>query len=150
MKHDHQGVTLLYANSPVRPDQLKLAESLFSTVGEVAVLEDEGLFNAATAISGCGPAYFYHLADSLTQAAGDVGLSEKIAEKLAHQTFIGASALLINTSESASTLKNQVARPGGITEAALKVLENSSEGLSQLMSKAVHKAVERSRELSQN
>lgn len=145
-----QGMTVIFADPNIEPSQLTLAKRLFEAVGKIAVIDNEGLFDAATAIAGCGPAYLYLLVESLTQAAIDAGIAQGLAEKLARQTLIGAGISLSHSTESAPILKNKVASPGGVTEAALKILDNKVNGFPALMRQAVKAATERSRELSNN
>ena len=144
----NQGISVGMANEFVNKHQLATAHFLFKALGKVIWLEDERAFNAVTALSGCGPAYLFLLTDCLAKAGQEAGLSKSVAEQLARYSMIGAGTLLEHSDESPSILKQRVASPGGVTEAALKVLENATEGLPQLMSCAIKVAVERSKELS--
>ena len=140
-----QGMTVAMAANTLDKQHIKIADQLFSSIGELAWINDESLFDGVTAVSGCGPAYIYLLVESLIAAGQQVGLSKELAEKSARQTMIGAGVLLAQLSESAQTLKHKVTSPGGATEAALKVLEPDFQ---DLMSQAVASAAKRSRELS--
>jgi pyrroline-5-carboxylate reductase len=144
----NKGMTFGYACPSIESLDLSLAHELFSCLGKMLWLESEPLFDPASALSGCGPAYLYLLADSLTQAGIKAGLEPDIAETLARQTMIGAGVLLDHTTDSAQILKKKVASPGGVTEAALQVLEHPETGLPSLMINAINAAVKRSRELA--
>lgn len=116
------GMTALCAGSHARDEHMELAESLFSPIGEVARLEEEKM-DAATAVSGSGPAYLFYLAEALEEAAACEGLSRETAEKLVRQTLYGASALLVRDKEGPEELRRRVSSPGGTTESAIKILE---------------------------
>ena len=107
----------------------------------------EGDMDIVTAISGSGPAYFFHFADSLIKAAVSNGLSEEIATELVLYTMLGSAKLLNDSDFSARELIAQVASKGGTTEAALSVFNDKK--IDQIILAAVEKARQRSKELSQ-
>ena len=141
-----QGITALYANAAVRPEQLQLAEQLLGAIGAVVQLEDESLMDAVTALSGSGPAYVFLLAEVMQQAGEALGLEAGLAGQLARQTVIGAAALLDEAGEPASVLRENVTSKGGTTAAALSVLMGP-DGLDQLMERAMQAARDRGRAL---
>lgn len=142
------GAAGVYATNKAKA-RLEKAKSIFDSVGEAVVVEDEGLLDAVTAVSGSGPAYFFLLIEELIKAGAELGLSEELARRLVLQTAKGASLLAVEADkrgESPSELRRKVTSPGGTTEAALRVF---SEGdFSRLVTRAVKGACERSRELS--
>ena len=142
-----QGMTVLVANSGVDEPGRETCESLMAAVGQVAWLEDEGLMDAVTAVSGSGPAYVFLLIECLTEAAIQVGLSGALADQLARTTVAGAGAYALSSELDAGELRRRVTSPGGTTEAALGVLAGNDELLG-LMKRAVQAATERSRELA--
>ena len=117
-----------------------------ATVGETAWLQEEGLMDAVTAVSGSGPAYVFYLIECLAQAAEDVGLAPELAAHLALQTVSGAGELARLSNDEAAQLRVNVTSPGGTTQAALEVLMEKN-GLKPLMAAAVHAAKNRGREL---
>jgi pyrroline-5-carboxylate reductase len=98
-----------------------------------------------TAVSGSGPAYFFLLAESLTEAAVKIGLSQKQAEEMVIQTMLGAAQLLTQSGQSPAVLRQNVTSKGGTTEAALKVFESTD--FRGITAKAVMAACERAKEL---
>ncbi len=141
-----RSVTVLVANDKVVPSQREIADNLMAAVGQVAWLEDEGLMDAVTAVSGSGPAYVFLLAETLTYAGLRAGLSADMAATLARATVAGAGEMLHRTDIPPAVLRKNVTSPGGTTAAALDVLM-ADERLDALMIKAVEAAAKRSREL---
>jgi len=81
-------------------------------------------------------------------AAGEAeGLPPAIAMQLARATVCGAGELAFRAPESAAQLRINVTSPGGTTAAALAHLMDPVTGLPPLMTRAVHAAAERGREL---
>ena len=124
-----------------------VAHVLFGPVAAVADLDDEGLMDAATAVSGSAPAYLYAFIEALEAAGVAEGLTVEQAATLARSTMIGAAALMDGNPADPAELRRQVTSPGGTTEAALKVLQGEG-GLPDLLKRAAHAAVARAGELS--
>jgi pyrroline-5-carboxylate reductase len=143
-----RGITVCCAGPRVTEAQRTLCQQLLSAVGEVGWVADEGLIDAATGISGSGPAYVFLLAECLAAAARDVGLDDELAKRLANATISGAGEMLRVSGLEPATLRQNVTSPNGTTAAALKILMGDSNGLERLMITAVRAAVARSRELS--
>lgn len=136
-----QGVAAVFAtNAEARAS----AFSLFSPVATVIALADEAGMDAATAVSGSGPAYLYAFVEALQAAAVSVGLPPPDAAELARATVVGAAAMLAAGDRSPEELRREVTSPAGTTQAALDVLQPA---LAPLMREAVRAAMERSREL---
>ena len=142
-----RGMTVLFANARVTAAARALAEELLGAVGETAWVDDEGLLDAVTAVSGSGPAYVFHLIECLADAGASVGLPAELAARLARATVSGAGELAHRETATAETLRRNVTSPGGTTEAALEVLM-SDDGLAALLRRAVAAAERRSRELA--
>ena len=143
-----EGASALFANDKAKP-MLEKAKSIFSAVGEAVVVDDEGLIDAVTAVSGSGPAYYFLLMEEMIKAAGQLGLPDEIAKTLVLQTAKGAALLAADAdkrAESPAELRRKVTSPGGTTEAALKVF--AEHKFSSLIAEAIKRARDRSRELS--
>lgn len=117
---------------------------LFGLLGEVIPV-DERLFDAATAISGCGPAFFALTVEALVDAGVKEGLSASQAGELALSTMAGTAELLRRHSGDTVSVKRAVASPGGVTAAGLAALEE--HGLRAALAAAVEAVVERAAEL---
>jgi pyrroline-5-carboxylate reductase len=142
-----RGITVAVAADNVSSAQRGTADSLLRATGAVEWVEDEGLMDAVTAVSGSGPAYVFLLAEELARAGVAAGLPEALAAKLARETVAGSGELLHRSGLSATTLRQNVTSPGGTTAAALEVLMGA-DGLQSLMTRAVTAATRRSRELA--
>jgi pyrroline-5-carboxylate reductase len=143
-----RGITVGVANAHVTPAQRATCDALLRAVGEVGWVDDEGLIDAVTAVSGSGPAYVFYLAECLAEAGVAAGLAPELAQKLARCTVAGSGELLHRSDLGADVLRQNVTSPGGTTLAALQVLMAERDGLPELMRKAVAAATRRSRELA--
>jgi pyrroline-5-carboxylate reductase len=142
-----RGITAAYANPNVDAGQRALCQELLEAVGEVVWVDDEGLLDAVTAVSGSGPAYVFLLIECMAEAGVAAGLPADIAARLARATVAGSGELARLSPEAADQLRRNVTSPGGTTEAALGVLM-ADDGMSPLMRRAVEAATRRSRELA--
>ena len=142
-----RGITAAYANPHVTAAQKALCDSLLSAVGAVGWVDDEGLIDAATAVSGSGPAYVFLMAECLAEAGVKAGLPTELAAQLARWTVAGAGELLHRSDLPAATLRQNVTSPNGTTYAALQVLMGEG-GLQNIMTQAVAAAARRSAELA--
>jgi len=143
-----EGASVLFANEKAKT-RVEIARLIFLSVGEAIVIEDEGLLDAITAVSGTGPAYFFLLMDEMIRTGIKLGLPEDVARDLVLQTGKGATLLAEKTAgegESPAQLVKRVATPGGTTEAALKVF--AANNFSRLITDALTAACNRSEELS--
>lgn len=135
-----ESVTCLCKGSLATDDDLELAQELFYYLGAVRII-DEPMMNAATAISGSGPAYIFYFIENSTldpenipeharhdmmrrleKAAEVLGFSTEDAAFLAANTTTSTITLLHKTKLPAQELRKQVTSKGGTTEAALDIL----------------------------
>ena len=142
-----RGITVAVAAKNVGPAQRDIADGLLRATGMVEWVEDEGLMDAVTAVSGSGPAYVFLLAEELARAGVEAGLPEALATKLARETVAGAGELLHRSDLASATLRQNVTSPGGTTAAALEVLMGP-DGMQSLLTRAVAAATGRSKELA--
>ncbi|MDO4412804.1 pyrroline-5-carboxylate reductase [Cutibacterium sp.] len=94
---------------------------LLRTVGTVVEVPEK-LHDAATAVSGSGPAYVFLMAEAMIDAAVAMGLPRDQASQLTVATLAG-SAELLAAGEHPAVLRSKVTSPGGTTAAALAELE---------------------------
>jgi pyrroline-5-carboxylate reductase len=140
------GATALHANAKVSAVQHNLAESILRAVGIALWVETEDELDAVTAVSGSGPAYYFLLMEAMEKAALDMGLSLGTARLLVQQTALGAAKIALESASSPEDLRRQVTSPGGTTQQAIETFEQG--GFTELVSKALHAARDRSIEMS--
>jgi pyrroline-5-carboxylate reductase len=120
------GVTAFTSTDPVTRIELVMVQNLLNTTGKTIYVEKEEMIDAATAISGSGPAYVYYFMNAMISAAKQMGFSDSEAELLVSQTFTGAVGLYNNSNFSCNEWIKRVASKGGTTEAALKVFQETT------------------------
>ena len=142
------GVTAFTSTDPVTRIELVMVQNLLNTTGKTLYVEKEEMIDAATAISGSGPAYVFYFMKAMIEAAQNMGFNQSEAELLVSQTFTGAVDLYNKTDLSCQDWIGKVASKGGTTEAALRVF-NEKELYDDIMS-GTNAALRRARELGQN
>jgi len=142
-----QGVSVVCANAAATQEQRETCGDLLKAGGAVFWLDDEGLMDAVTAVSGSGPAYVFLLTECMAKAGVSLGLPADLAEELAKLTVAGAGVLMRQSDEPPAQLRQNVTSPNGVTAAALSVLMGE-DGMQELLARALKAAAERSKELS--
>ena len=93
--------------------------------GQVDPLE-ERLIDAASALSGSGPAYMYVFLEALADGAVACGLPRAKAMDYAAMTMLGSAEMFLQSGQHPGALKDAVCSPGGSTIAGIRELENHS------------------------
>jgi pyrroline-5-carboxylate reductase len=138
------GATALSPGAHATDDDLATARFIFDAVG-ISLVLDESQLDAVTGLSGSGPAYVFLILEALADAGVKVGLSRRDAQRLAAQTMMGASKMLLETNEHPGRLKDMVTSPGGTAIVGLHTLEQG--GLRTTLINAVESATRRAQEL---
>jgi len=141
-----EGVSALFsrdADAATRDE----ATALIAPLGEVEWIADEALFDAVTALSGCGPGFLFRFIDALAAAGVALGLPADQAGRLAVATVKGSGLLAAQSSESPAVLADRVASPGGSTREGLNVLD-AGDALKTLLAKTLAAAAKRNGELA--
>jgi pyrroline-5-carboxylate reductase len=139
------GMTVFTASANVDRKELFIIQNLINTTGKSVYVENEKLIDAATAISGSGPAYVFYFMQSMIKAAVNLGFNESEAELLVNQTFMGSVAIQNSFSLSNEEWIQKVASKGGTTERALQVFEKVN--LEKTIVEAIKAANDRALEL---
>lgn len=139
-----EGTSAICCNNNVSDKELQQAENIFNAVG-ISVLLDETYLDAATGLSGSGPAYVFTFIEALIDAGIKVGLTRYTAETMAVQTVLGAAKLMQQEKKHPAVLRSMVTSPGGTSIAAHHFLEK--KGFGGILMDAVEIAVNRSKDL---
>ena len=139
------GATALFANDAVSDEQREVAEVILRSAGIALWVEEEGLLDAVTAVSGSGPAYYFLLMEHMIRTGVGLGLSGEQACALTLQTALGAARMALESGRPPEELRVGVTSPGGTTERALELFREG--GFGELVEHALTGARDRSREL---
>ncbi|HCA85857.1 MAG TPA: pyrroline-5-carboxylate reductase [Streptomyces sp.] len=140
-----EAMSVISAGSHATEKHLAHAEEIFNGVGKTLRVP-EGQQDAATALSGSGPAYFYFLVEAMTDAGILLGLPRDKAHDLIVQAAIGAAVMLRDSGEHPVKLREAVTSPAGTTINAIRELER--HGVRAALLAALEAARDRSRELA--
>lgn len=116
------GVTLFCASPEVTEAEKQMLRELLAPSGAVSELS-EPLLDAATGVTGCGPAYAAMFIEALADGAVACGLPRRQAVEYAAQMVAGTAQLLLQTGEHPGSLKDRVCSPGGSTIQGVRTLE---------------------------
>ncbi len=117
---------MAYTPEQGTPDEaVKAAERLLATCG-TCVLLDEEHFDAVTALSGSGPAFYAYMMKSMAEGGEKLGLPKEAAELLALKTMLGTARYLSETKQDVTAFIKAVCSPKGTTEAGMRVIEAST------------------------
>lgn len=141
------GMTAIAGGERADAEALALAETLFRTLGRVAVVEETAL-EALGALSGAGPGYAFVILDALADAGVRIGLPRELAIEAAAQTLFGAAKMQLESGEHPAVLRDRVTSPGGTTIAGLHAMERG--GLRAALLDGVCACHARARELTQD
>ncbi len=118
----NKGISGISSSPKCSSKDIEIAKAIFGTTGKVIVI-DEKKIDAVTALSGSGPAYFYHIADTYAKAAAAIGMDYDTALSLVTNTMLGSAEMILNSEHCPSELISKVKSPGGTTAAALEKLQ---------------------------
>ena len=141
-----EGMSVYCAAKNATAADKKLAEQIFGSAGSVLELSEKR-FDAVTALSGSGPAFFAYYLQAMIEGTVALGMPADAARLLAEQTLIGTGIYLQNTGRNIEEFIQAVASPKGTTAAGLAVLSKSS--VAKNIAKTLAAAATRSAELSQ-
>lgn len=121
---------------------------LAADLGSAEWLEDEVQFDLVTALCGSGPGFVYRFIDALASAAGDLGLGDDQAQRLALHMVEGAAMLASQADAPPAALADRVASPGGMTREGLNVLDENG-ALTNLIRECLRKTRDRGADLAE-
>ncbi len=139
-----QAMSVISPGQHATEEHLRRAEELLQPVGKVLRIP-EALQNAATALSGSGPAYVYFLVEAMVDAGILLGMPRSDALEMVKQAVYGAATMLRDSGEHPVLLREAVTSPGGTTISAIRELER--HGVRAAVLSAIEAAADRGREL---
>lgn len=139
-----KGMILCCCDSKVMPEEVEDFKKAMAFAGTVDFI-DESLIDAASALSGCGPAFVYMFIEALSDGAVECGLPRNKAINFACQTLIGSAEMVLKSGKHPGELKDAVCSPKGSTIAGVHALEKN--GFRNAAMDAVKSAYERTKEL---
>lgn len=139
-----EGMTLCAKNSLVTDEEYR---EFFASMNKSGKLDDipEKLIDAASAVSGCGPAFVFEVIEALADGAVACGVPRDKAYTLAAQTLLGSAKLMLRTGKNPAALKDSVCSPGGTTIEGVRKLEE--RGLRSALIEAVIASFEKSQNI---
>lgn len=139
-----EGMILYCANELVKEEDINEFVEMLALSGKLDAL-DEKLIDAASAVSGCGPAFVYLFMQAMADGGVKCGLPREKALAYAEQTVLGAATLALKSGEHPEKLKDDVCSPGGTTIEGVRAMEEN--GVRAAMINAVTAAYEKSKKL---
>ena len=140
-----EGISLWARGRQVEDPDIERVKLILRAMGKEIEVGEE-LMNAATALSGSGPAYVYYFLEAMAAAGEQLGFHPEQALAIAIQTMRGAVRLVETSAQAPEELRKRVTSPGGTTAAAIKVLVDRK--VKKAIVDAIKAACERAGELS--
>ena len=113
-----------YCGQGVTVEELDSFAALIAPAGLVDPVP-ESLIDAASALSGCGPAFAYLFLEALSDGGVACGLPRAQALEFAAQMMLGAARLALESGKHPGELKDAVCSPGGSTIQGVRRLEEA-------------------------
>ena len=143
-----EGMSVFCVGRSVAAQDRDTVSKLLACFGRVLEL-DEQYFDAVTALSGSGPAFFAHFAQLMIEGGTGLGLERQDAELLAGQTMLGTARLLATgVYDGPADLIAAVSSKGGTTVAGMQVFDRTP--IKDTVAAALGAAASRSRELTKD
>jgi len=120
-----EGLILWCKNAFVSDEALDGFIEVMTPAGTLLEIEEPKI-DAASAISGCGPAFAYMFLEALADGGVECGLPRETAQRLAAQTLLGAAKMVLESGKHPGELKDAVCSPGGSTIAGVAALEKGA------------------------
>lgn len=119
-----EGMCAICPAKNATPADVKKVAKILNGAGQTVVLAEKH-FDAATALSGSGPAFFAYMEQAMAAGGEALGLPADATRLLAEQTMLGTAAYLRQSGADLETFISGVATPGGTTAAGMDVMRAS-------------------------
>ena len=111
-----------YCSSNVTAEEEEAFLRIMAPAGRLDAVP-ESLIDAASAVSGCGPAWAYQFIEALADGGVAAGLPRAKAQEYAAQMLLGSARMVLETGKHPGELKDAVCSPGGSTIQGVRLLE---------------------------
>lgn len=135
------GVIAVVEDKKMQKQTREWTENFLSPLGNVIWMQEDKI-DAFIAVSASGIGFIFALMQALYEGSLELGFDAQNSRQLIIDTVEGAMALARHSSNSFKQLKEQVASPGGTTEAGLNVMQK--ENIAQALISTLHACHERS------
>lgn len=139
------GMCAICAASNAKKSDVAAVERILCGAGATAVLKERD-FDAVTALSGSGPAYFAYMEEAMAEAGVKLGLKPDVARLLAEQTMYGTAKFLRESGMPLKPFIDGVCTKGGTTAAGMEKLAASD--FKDVVAATLAAAAQRSKELA--
>ena len=139
-----EGMCALCPAKNATPADVRKVAKILDGAGRTVVLPEKN-FDAVTALSGSGPAFFAFMERAMAEGGRKLGLPADAARLLAEQTMLGTAAYLRQSGADLEAFISGVATPGGTTAAGMDVMRASD--FADIVAKTLAAAADRSAEL---
>ena len=133
-----------YCSNNVTAEEEEAFRKIMAPAGRLDAVP-ENLIDAASCVSGCGPAWVYQFIEALADGGVACGLPRAKAQEYAAQMVLGSAKLVLESGQHPGTLKDAVCSPGGSTIQGVRVLEE--HGLRGAVMDAVLAAYDKTKEM---
>ena len=139
------GMCAICAAPNAKKGDVAAVERILGGAGRTVVLAERH-FDAVTALSGSGPAYFAYMAKAMAEAGRALGLDREAALLLSEQTMYGTAKFLLESGMPLDPFIDGVCTKGGTTAAGMERLAPSD--FAKVVSDTLAAAARRSKELA--
>ena len=139
------GMCAMCPAANVEAGVVEAVREILQGAGEVVILKEKD-FDAVTALSGSGPAYFAYMEEAMMEGGIKLGLKPAVARLLAEQTMYGTAKFLRESGADLGTFIAGVCTKGGTTAAGMTKLANPK--FKKIVAETLAAAAARSRELA--
>ena len=139
------GMCAICATPKTAKSAVAAVENILGGAGATVLLKERD-FDAVTALSGSGPAYFAYMEEAMAEGGVKLGLKPDVARLLAEQTMYGTAKFLRESGMALRPFIDGVCTKGGTTAAGMKKL--AKPAFKKIVAETLAAAAARSRELA--
>ena len=139
------GATAIARDENVDEETFNKVKKIFESIGIVEEISEDKM-NEIIPVNGSMPAYLYYFVKAFIDAAVEEGIDYEVAKRLACESVIGSSKMILETNKSIDELIKDVCSPGGATLEGLYVFNENK--MDEIIKKASKACVDKAYDLS--